>query len=337
MTIEATILDNIISATIVGDINIDVDTADLLANDVTFTGTKTFVDQIRIAGDTSADDVDFMLSARPTSLLDIPAVYLKPTGPSTNIQIAFDLFPKGAPGNFTAATPLTAWMDIVNRDIVSDTTTDAWSLRAGVDTDGFAFITSEGFNGGLAKDLILGVGGAAPVRGISIFGAGGDLPARTGDADLGRDAGGNGTRSFTITNTNTGVSTRVNLTLVADTALGGVTQFPSTATVDSSQWQNDLLLFNTVGNVVVNVPTGKEWQFLVGTAAKSNLKTRIGTDGIASSGYLKSGSFTVGTVPSAASSGAGALIYVSNETGGAVHAFSDATNWRRVTDRTIIS
>lgn len=48
-------------------------------------------------------------------------------------------------------------------------------------------------------------------------------------------------------------------------------------------------------------------------------------------------SYTVATMPSASSRGAGAMIYVSNETGGAVPAFSDGTDWRRVTDRTIVS
>ncbi len=46
--------------------------------------------------------------------------------------------------------------------------------------------------------------------------------------------------------------------------------------------------------------------------------------------------YTVGTVPSAATFARG-LIYVSNETGGAVVAFSDGTDWRRVTDRNVIS
>ncbi len=46
--------------------------------------------------------------------------------------------------------------------------------------------------------------------------------------------------------------------------------------------------------------------------------------------------FTVATVPSA-SIRAGNLIFVTNEVGGAVPAFSDGTNWRRVTDRTIIT
>lgn len=46
-------------------------------------------------------------------------------------------------------------------------------------------------------------------------------------------------------------------------------------------------------------------------------------------------SYTVATVPPA--SPAGMLIYVSNEVGGAVPAFSDGTNWRRVTDRAVVS
>ena len=45
--------------------------------------------------------------------------------------------------------------------------------------------------------------------------------------------------------------------------------------------------------------------------------------------------YTVATLPSAAP--AGQMIYVSDETGGAVVAFSDATNWRRVTDRAIVA
>jgi microcystin-dependent protein len=53
-------------------------------------------------------------------------------------------------------------------------------------------------------------------------------------------------------------------------------------------------------------------------------------------GPLAVSSYTVATVPSASAS-EGQIIYVSNETGGAVLAFSDGTNWRRVTDRAIIS
>ena len=46
--------------------------------------------------------------------------------------------------------------------------------------------------------------------------------------------------------------------------------------------------------------------------------------------------YTVAGVPSAATYPRG-IIYVSNETGGAVLAYSDSTNWRRVTDRAVVS
>jgi hypothetical protein len=47
------------------------------------------------------------------------------------------------------------------------------------------------------------------------------------------------------------------------------------------------------------------------------------------------GSYTVAGLQSAAV--AGLMVYVSNASGGATPAFSDGTNWRRVTDRTVVS
>ena len=47
--------------------------------------------------------------------------------------------------------------------------------------------------------------------------------------------------------------------------------------------------------------------------------------------------YTVAALPSATTRGAGALVFVTNESGGAVPAFSDGTNWRRVTDRAVVS
>lgn len=46
-------------------------------------------------------------------------------------------------------------------------------------------------------------------------------------------------------------------------------------------------------------------------------------------------SFTVSELPSV--NPAGQMLFVTDETGGSVPAFSDGTNWRRVTDRTIVS
>jgi hypothetical protein len=52
---------------------------------------------------------------------------------------------------------------------------------------------------------------------------------------------------------------------------------------------------------------------------------------------VKLPSFAVAAMPSASTLGAGTEIYVTDEAGGAVPAFSDGTNWRRVTDRAVVS
>ena len=53
-------------------------------------------------------------------------------------------------------------------------------------------------------------------------------------------------------------------------------------------------------------------------------------------GPVRVGQFTVATLPPA-NAGAGQIVHVSNEVGGAVLAFSDGTSWRRVTDRVVVS
>jgi hypothetical protein len=47
--------------------------------------------------------------------------------------------------------------------------------------------------------------------------------------------------------------------------------------------------------------------------------------------------YTVATLPTVPDVTAPGLIFVSDETGGAIPAFSDGTNWRRVSDRAIVS
>ncbi|MGJ8615499.1 MAG: DUF2793 domain-containing protein [Sulfitobacter sp.] len=54
-------------------------------------------------------------------------------------------------------------------------------------------------------------------------------------------------------------------------------------------------------------------------------------------GPVQIGSYTVATLPDPAVIGAASMIYVSDETGGGVTAFSDGTNWRRTTDRAVVS
>lgn len=54
-------------------------------------------------------------------------------------------------------------------------------------------------------------------------------------------------------------------------------------------------------------------------------------------GAVRVGTYSVATLPSAATLGAGAMVYVSDDSGGAVLAFSDGSAWRRVTDRVVVS
>lgn len=88
---------------------------------------------------------------------------------------------------------------------------------------------------------------------------------------------------------------------------------------------NELVIANTDGaaNVLIR------GNFVTGDVTIGN---QLNADG-----PVRCGSYTVATVPSAATAGVGAQVYVSNEVGGAVLAFSDGTSWRRVTDRTAIA
>lgn len=74
----------------------------------------------------------------------------------------------------------------------------------------------------------------------------------------------------------------------------------------------------------------REWSFQWGKQLVVELRTLFARP-------MRLQRFTVAGVPSASGVGDGVMIYVTNEVGGAVPAFSDGTNWRRVTDRAIIS
>jgi hypothetical protein len=69
------------------------------------------------------------------------------------------------------------------------------------------------------------------------------------------------------------------------------------------------------------------------------LRVTNGGDGLANIRALsmRPDSFTAATLPSASALGAGAMVYCSDEAGGAIPVFSDGTNWRRVSDRAIAS
>ena len=84
---------------------------------------------------------------------------------------------------------------------------------------------------------------------------------------------------------------------------------------------------------------GSRFEFFVRDDAGTGNTVMIvsGNTGIEFDLPAKLKSYAVASLPSAATFGAGAMIYVSDESGGAIPAFSDGTNWRRVTDRVVVS
>jgi hypothetical protein len=85
----------------------------------------------------------------------------------------------------------------------------------------------------------------------------------------------------------------------------------------------------------------------IGVIGGNDLALKTSTDGAAfdtglslvaaANGAPRLPSFTIAGLPDAAIAGAGALVHVADEAGGPVLAFSDGTDWRRVTDRAVAS
>ena len=92
--------------------------------------------------------------------------------------------------------------------------------------------------------------------------------------------------------------------------------------------------------------TGFSGRAEIGLTGDDDLHVKVSANGTAwrealvltgATGTPRVPSIAKAALPNAAAAGAGALLHVPDESGGAVLAFSDATNWRRVTDRAIVS
>jgi len=179
----------------------------------------------------------------------------------------------------------------------------------------------------LASVLELGAGGAARAfvtsTGFNSTAIGATTPAAGSFTSL--------TASGVVSLTSVQQSNSANnVTTGFNARLGSIylRQRDSTVGIDgATTYQEQIIADNvpldiyTIGNNVLNL----------GVNSTSIAKLSTTEFAFATRANLKS--YTVATLPSAAT--AGGLIYVSDETGGGVPAFSDNTNWRRVTDRTV--
>jgi uncharacterized protein DUF2793 len=95
---------------------------------------------------------------------------------------------------------------------------------------------------------------------------------------------------------------------------------------------------NTViGANIGGLPAGLSNNVILGDGA-GNIRLQVDASGRAEfAGSIRPQSYTVAGLPSASDAGAGALVFVTDESAGAVPAFSDGSDWRRMTDRAVVS
>jgi hypothetical protein len=92
------------------------------------------------------------------------------------------------------------------------------------------------------------------------------------------------------------------------------------------------------GTAAFNHQLSGKWDSYL-QAASGNMRIGSSTPPVCKldvNGPVRVGSYNVAALP-AASAGAGQIIYVADEAGGSVLAFSDGANWRRLTDRLVVT
>ena len=163
----------------------------------------------------------------------------------------------------------------------------------------------------------------------------------TGGNILGNGATLSGINAFsnvTVTGGNSAVADSIadTLTLTAGAGIAiivdSATDTITIATAGGSELFVDGADFGTITEIVT---VSEDLGLITDTVtSESDLGTLV-TSGLIYPDQFVLPSYTTSTLPSATVSGA--MIYVTNESGGAVPAFADGTNWRRVTDRAIIT
>jgi hypothetical protein len=163
----------------------------------------------------------------------------------------------------------------------------------------------------------------------------------TGGNILGNGAGLTGINAFsnvTVTGGNSAVADSIadTLTLTAGDGIAiSIDSSTDTITIAASGGSEIFVDGADFGTVTEAVTLSDDLGLVTeAVEAEADLGTIV-TSGIIYPDQLVLPSYTTTTLPSA--SAPGAMIFVTNETGGAVPAFADGTNWRRVTDRAIVS
>lgn len=242
----------------------------------------------------------------------VPVAYLRPTAATS--AMVLDLMPSGTTQPSNELSTGTCWIDIVNRDLITTPASEWQVARMAIKWDGTVYMGASSSSGSTPGQTRL-IGSSFAYREVT---PGMALETNRFEVQSGGTIiAGNGswfalyaTLGLWLTDKHLALKDTVPIRWY-DSATG-LTAY-DTGVVRSS-----------AGVVEANNGT-------LGTYRDFKARNFITT------GQVKLASFTVATLPSVSSPGAGSQIYVTDEAGGAVVAFSDGTNWRRVTDRAIVS
>lgn len=144
------------------------------------------------------------------------------------------------------------------------------------------------------------------------------------------------TRSLTVTNGATingltyPTTDGANLQVLTTNGSGSLT-FQSVSALSGFGWGNDADFGLITDSVTISDDSG----LITDAISLSYDLGLLVTSGILYPDQFVLPSFTISTLPSA--SPAGQMLFVTDETGGSIPAFSDGTNWRRITDAQIVS
>ena len=236
-------------------------------------------------------------------------------------------------GNITAAGQVTATGNIAGSNL--NVTGNI------VDTGALTLITGASGNVSLAPNGSTTV--VATTAGANVIGALGVTGNVTGGNILGNGAGLTGINSFGTIAVNgqdnvVADNTSDTLTLTAGSGIA-ITTVAGTDTITIATVATDSIFATggEMGTITETVTVSEDLGLITDTVTISYDLGTIVTSGIIAPDALFLPSKTVTELASLSASPAGQFVYCSNESGGAVPAFSDGTNWRRVTDRAIVS
>lgn len=118
---------------------------------------------------------------------------------------------------------------------------------------------------------------------------------------------------------------------VLSTNGSGVLTFQSVSSLTGIDWNAD----SDFGLITDSATLTSDLGLITDSGSQSYGLGFIVTQGSVYPNQFVLPSFTVSTLPSA--NPAGQMLFVTDETGGSIPAFSDGTNWRRLSDREIVS